>query len=211
MRRSRDEGLVKRIKEIQKKVHNRYGSPRITHELARAGYHVGHNHVARLLREHHLGRRVRKRYRSTTKSDHTLPVAKNLLNREFQAPAANRAWCSDISYIATAEGWRYRCVVIDLYSRTVIGWAMNRRMKATLVVQALIMALLRRRWPRKVHLPLRSRLPVRKRSGPREAHSTRTAAKHEPKRGLLGQRSERIGFQHVENRALRASRLHDAR
>ena len=114
LRRSRDEGLVECIKEIQKKVHNRYGSPRITHELARAGYHVGHNHVARLMREHHLGRRVRRRYRSTTKSNHNLPLAKNLVNREFRVEAANRVWVSDITYVSTAEGWLYLCVVIDL-------------------------------------------------------------------------------------------------
>ncbi len=150
LRRSRDEGLVERIREIQEKVHYRYGSPRMSQELARAGYRVGHNHVARLMREHQLGRRLRRRYRSTTRSDHNLPVAKNLVNREFRVEASNRVWVSDITYVSTAEGWLYLCVVIDLYSRKVIGWAMSRRMKAALVVQALIMALMRRGWPREV-------------------------------------------------------------
>ena len=150
LRQSRDKELVERIKEVQKKVHSRYGSPRISQELARAGYQVGHNHVARLMREHDLGRRARRRYRCTTKSDHNLPVAKNLVNREFRVEAANRVWVSDITYVSTAQGWLYLCVVIDLYSRKVIGWAMSCRMKATLVVQALIMALMRRGWPREV-------------------------------------------------------------
>ena len=149
-RRSRDEGLVERIREIQEKVKHRYGSPRMTRELARAGYRVGHNRVARLMREHRLGRCTRKRYRSTTRSNHNLPVAKNLVNREFRAEARNRVWVSDITYLSTAEGWLYLCVVIDLHSRKVIGWAMSRRMKARLVVQALIMALMRRGWPREV-------------------------------------------------------------
>jgi len=142
--------LVELIKAMQKRVRYRYGSPRITRQLAREGVRVGHNRVARILRAHGLGRRARKRFRSTTNSEHKLPVAKNLLNRQFEVAQPNRVWTSDISYIATAEGWLYLCVVIDLFSRKVIGWAMSRRMKAKLVVQALLMALMRRRWPRAV-------------------------------------------------------------
>lgn len=142
--------LVELIKAIQKRARYRYGSPRITSQLAREGFQVGHNRVARVVREHRLGRRRRKRFRSTTNSAHKLPVAKNLVNRHFEVAKPNRVWSSDITYIATAEGWLYLCVVIDLYSRKVIGWAMSRRMKAKLVVQALLMALMRRRWPRGV-------------------------------------------------------------
>jgi len=142
-----DEELVKRIKKIQKRVKYRYGSPRMTKALAGEGHHVGHNRVARLMREHDLGRRPRKRYRSTTKSDHTRPVAENVLNRQFNVAGANQVWSSDITYIATAEGWLYLCVVIDLYSRKVIGWAMGRTMQAALVVKALMMAIMRRGGP----------------------------------------------------------------
>lgn len=149
-RRGVDQQIANRITEIQNQVKYRYGSPRMTRELAREGCRVGHNHVARLMREHRLGRRTRKRYRSTTNSAHKLPVAKNLLNRVFSVEAPNRVWVSDISYIATAEGWLYLCVVIDLYSRKVVGWSMSRTMKAALVVQALLMAMMRRGWPRGV-------------------------------------------------------------
>ena len=149
-RRRREALLVELIKAMQKRVRYRYGSPRIARQLAREGWPVGHNRVARVLREHRLGRRRRKRFRSTTDSAHKLPVAKNLLNRQFEVAQPNRVWSSDITYIATAEGWLYLCVVIDLFSRKVIGWAMSRRMKAKLVVQALLMALMRRRWPRGV-------------------------------------------------------------
>jgi putative transposase len=146
-RASEDERLVERIKEIQERVKHRYGSPRITEALGRAGCSVGHNRVARLMREHELGRRPRKRYRSTTNSAHSHPVAENLVNREFEVPEMNRVWSSDITYVATAEGWLYLCVVIDLYSRKVVGWAMKATMQAGLVVEALRMALMRRRWP----------------------------------------------------------------
>jgi putative transposase len=142
-----DERLVASIEAIQEQVKHRYGSPRITEALARAGSSVGHNRVARLMREHDLGRRPRKRYRSTTNSAHTHPVAENVVNREFEVPEMNRVWSSDITYLATAEGWLYLCVVIDLYSRKVIGWAMKATMQAELVVDALMMALMRRRWP----------------------------------------------------------------
>ena len=145
-----DEELAGRIRRIQKRVHYRYGSPRMTKELAREGYRVGHNHVARLLREHDLGRRPRKRYRSTTDSAHSHPVAENVINREFEVAEVNRVWSSDITYIATAEGWLYLCVVIDLYSRRVVGWAMERTIAATLVTTALMMAIMRRGRPRGV-------------------------------------------------------------
>jgi putative transposase len=145
-----DEELVERIKKIQKRVKYRYGSPRITHALAREGHRVGHNRVARLIREHDLGRRPRKGYRSTTKSEHKRPVAENVVNRQFAVSGPNRVWSSDITYIATAEGWLYLCVVIDLYSRRVIGWAMRRTMEANLVVTALIMAIVRRGEPQGV-------------------------------------------------------------
>jgi len=119
-RASSDEELVKRIEKIQKRVKYRYGSPRMSKQLAREGHHVGHNRVARLMRDHDLGRRPRKRYRSTTNSDHKRPVAENVVNRQFEVAEVNRVWSSDITYLATAEGWLYLCVVIDLYSRKVI-------------------------------------------------------------------------------------------
>lgn len=144
--RSREEErLLDEITAIQEESKYRYGSPRVMEALARRGYRVGHNRVARLMRENGLGARRRRRSRSTTDSNHGLPVAENLLNREFDVAQTNRVWVSDLSYIATAEGWLYLCVVIDLYSRKVVGWSMSRRMKTDLVLQAFMMACMRRK------------------------------------------------------------------
>lgn len=142
------EELVQRIAGIQQEVKYRYGSPRVTRELRRRGVRVGHNRVARLMRQEGLEARRRKRFRSTTNSKHSLPIAENLVNRAFQVAEANRVWVSDISYIPTAEGWLYLCTVLDLHSRKVVGWSMGARMTSELVVQALIMAVLVRRPPK---------------------------------------------------------------
>jgi len=147
VRERMDEELLKQISEIQKIVKYRYGSPRATEELIRRGYRVGRNRIARLMRENNLGRRPKKRFRSTTDSDHSLKIAENLLNREFDVSNPNKAWVSDITYLLTAEGWMYLCVVMDLYSRKIIGWAMSNRMKTDLVIQAVMMALPTRKPP----------------------------------------------------------------
>jgi putative transposase len=142
-----NEQLVDEIKQIQEGVKYRYGSPRVTEELRRRGYRVGRNRVARLMRESKLGRRVKKRFRSTTDSKHGLPVAENLLQRKFTVTGPNVVWASDLSYVSTVEGWLYLCVILDLYSRKVIGWAMGRRMTSDLMIQAFIMACMRRKPP----------------------------------------------------------------
>jgi putative transposase len=148
-RRAREaEQLVQRIREIQREVKYRYGSPRITHELRRRGVRAGHNRVAALMHQQGLGARRRRRFRSTTDSRHSLPVAENLLNRDFQVSVPNKVWVSDISYVPTAEGWLYLCTILDLHSRKVVGWSMSERIKTDLVVQALIMAVLGRRPPK---------------------------------------------------------------
>jgi len=146
--RARDEQqLVREITTIQEQVKYRYGSPRVREGLKRRGFGVGKNRVARLMREYRLGRRLKKRYRSTTDSKHGHAVAENLVQREFDVAAANRIWASDLSYVATAEGWMYVCVVLDLYSRKIIGWAMGNRMRANLMIQALLMACVHRNPP----------------------------------------------------------------
>jgi putative transposase len=119
----------------------------MTRELRRGGRRVGHNRVARLMREGQLGARPRKAYRVTAKSNHGHPVAENLLQRQFSVPMANRVWVSDITYIASAEGWMYLCVVLDLYSRRGVGWSMGRSLGLKLAVNALLMGLLHRRPP----------------------------------------------------------------
>jgi transposase InsO family protein len=124
-----------------------YGSPRVLMDLRDDGWRVSRKRVARLMRQAGLvGRRPRRR-RSLTDSAHGLPVAPNLLNREFSADEPNQKWVGDITYIPTAEGWLYLAVVLDLYSRKVVGWAMSSQVDADLAVASLHMALTHRRPP----------------------------------------------------------------
>jgi len=108
----------------------RAGAPRITKQLRQEGQPVGKNRVARLMRTEQLRAKAARKYKATTNSNHSLPVAPNLLEQDFSADASNRKWVSDITYVATDEGWLYLAVVLDLYSRLVVGWAMSERMTA---------------------------------------------------------------------------------
>jgi len=146
--RRRQRELVSEIRQIQKQVHYRYGSPRVQKELQRRGRRVGHNQVARLMSHERLGARPRKRFRVTTRSSEKAVPAENVLERRFEVAAANQVWVSDITYIATGEGWLYLCVVLDLFSRRVVGWSMGRGLGTELVLRALRMAILYRRPPR---------------------------------------------------------------
>ena len=125
----------------------RVPAPRITQHLRNEGQTVGKNRVARVMRAEQLRAKAARKYKATTNSNHNLPVAPNLLEQDFTAPAANQKWVSDITYLWTDEGWLYLAVVLDLYSRLVVGWAMAERMTAGLVCEALTMALWRRKWP----------------------------------------------------------------
>lgn len=140
--------LIKKIESIQKKHRYTYGSPRVTKALRKKGYIVGKNRIARLMKGNNLGRRIKKRFKSTTNSDHKKSIAKNLLNRDFYTSKPNLVWVSDLTYISTAEGWLYLCVIIDLYSRKIVGWSMDSRMKADLVIQAYLMAYIKRKPPK---------------------------------------------------------------
>ena len=125
----------------------RAGAPRIAQHLRDEGQKVGKNRVARVMRTEQLRAKAARKYKATTHSNHSLPVAPNLLEQDFTATAPNQKWVSDITYIATDEGWLYLAVVLDLYSRLVVGWAMAERMTAKLVCDALHMALWRRKRP----------------------------------------------------------------
>jgi transposase InsO family protein len=140
--------LTEQIREIQRQMHHRYGTPRVTRELSRRGRAVGHNRVARILREKGLGARPKRRFRVTTKSAEGPTVAANELDRHFSAATVNQKWVSDITYVATAEGWLYLCVMLDLYSRRVVGWSMGTSLATELVMTAFMMAVMRRRPPR---------------------------------------------------------------
>jgi transposase InsO family protein len=133
--------LVDDIKRIFDDEKERSGSPRITKLLQEEGKSVGRHRVARIMRNNNWRAKAAKKYKATTNSNHTLPVAPNLLNQNFNADAPDQKWVSDITYIWTDEGWLYLAVVLELYSRRVIGWAISERMTATLVCDALMMAL----------------------------------------------------------------------
>ena len=139
--------LIEAIGRIQKRVKYRYGSPRVTAELRREGMAVGHNRVARLMSENGLQAKTKKRFRRTTKAAESRPPAENLLNRNFTVSRTNTVWVSDITYCATAEGWVYLAVVLDLCSRRVVGWSMSSRLTTDLVLRALWMAVLTRNPP----------------------------------------------------------------
>lgn len=128
----------------------KYGSPRITQDLKCEDIDCSENRVARRMKIMELKAKGRRKYKATTDSGHQMPVFANVLDRDFTATAPNQKYVSDITYIWTQEGWLYLCVFIDLYSRSIIGWSMNKSMNKDLVCNALIMALWRRGFPRGV-------------------------------------------------------------
>jgi putative transposase len=133
------------VKEIAEKSDYSFGSRRMRNALNALGYPVGRRKTRSLMKEACVIVRYRKKYKVTTNSKHTKPVFDNVLNREFSPAAPDRAYVSDITYLYTQEGWLYLAVVIDLFSRKVVGWSMSSRMKTGLVCDALKMAL----WQRK--------------------------------------------------------------
>lgn len=139
--------LLTHMHTIHREVHETYGSPRMHAELEARGLSCNVKRVARLMRLHHLRARHKRKYRVTTRVNPKLPVAPNQLAQQFQASAPNEKWVSDITYVWTREGWLYLAVVMDLYSRRIIGWALAQTQDTTLVVAALHMAIGRRQPP----------------------------------------------------------------
>jgi len=133
--------LVERIKQIWREARGVYGSPRITAELHAQGFDCGENRIARLMRENGIKARRRKKFKITTKSDHNLLCAQDLVGRDFSASGINELWLSDITYIWTWEGWLYLAAVMDVYNREIIGWALHDRLNKDFVVHALMKAL----------------------------------------------------------------------
>jgi transposase InsO family protein len=124
-----------------------YGSPRVQAELRARGHGPSRKRVARLMRQQGLAARRRRRFRVTTDSNHARPVATNVVARQFTTAAPNATWVTDITYIWTGEGWVYLAVILDLFSRLVVGWALSARITQDLALEALGMALARRRPP----------------------------------------------------------------
>jgi transposase InsO family protein len=143
-RKRDDEQLVSRIEDAYHENRGVYGSPRIHAELKGQGIHCGRKRIARLMRELNLSARKKRRQAKKTDSNHNSPIAPNLLGRDFTADAPNKKWMTDMTFIATSEGWLYLAGVIDAYSRRLVGWAMGQEHDAELVKQALHMALIQR-------------------------------------------------------------------
>lgn len=131
---------MSKVRQINGETRGAYGSRRTSERLRSQGHDVGRYRARSLMKKASVSVKHRKKFRITTDSKHNLPVAPNLLNRNFQVDRPDTMWCSDITYLWTMEGWLYLAVVIDLYSRKVVGWAMNSHMKASLATEALMMA-----------------------------------------------------------------------
>ena len=147
-RRTKEDRLLLIEIEISHKASDRtYGSPRVHQDMQGKGVRCGVNRVARLMRERRIRAKQARRYKVTTNSDHSHPVAANLLDRQFDVAEPDRVWTADITYIWTRAGWLYLAVILDLFSRRVVGWAMSNRIDCQLTLTALRMALWRRRPP----------------------------------------------------------------
>jgi transposase InsO family protein len=144
-KRLTDSQMLAVIRAIHAELRGAYGSPRMVRELRRRGFAAAKERVERLMRENGIRARHKRRYKVTTDSKHGLPVAENLLERNFTPAAPNQVWTSDITYLWTDEGWLYLAIVLDLFNREVIGWSMKPRMTTDIVIDALTMAWFRRR------------------------------------------------------------------
>ena len=146
-REAADLKLLRIIEDIHRSSRRNYGSPRVLAQLKGLGFKVSKSRVERLMKENGIRAKTKKKFRVTTDSKHKLAVAPNILERDFSPKRMNQAWVGDITYVWTREGWLFLAVLIDLYSRQVVGWSMSERMKKELTLNALNMALRRRRPP----------------------------------------------------------------
>lgn len=140
-REEENETLKFKVAQIYWQSRGTYGSPRIYKQLKKEGIICNKKRVERLMKVLGLKAIQKRKFKVTTNSNHNLPIKDNILNREFDVSQKNKVWVSDITYIPTQEGWLYLAVIIDLYSRKVVGWSMDSTMKKNLVINALNMAL----------------------------------------------------------------------
>ena len=158
-----NEVLTQKIQQVWQRSRKTYGSLRLHKQLNEDGVKCGKHRVARLMRTSGLNARAGRVYKPhTTDSTHALPIAANVLNQDFSASAPNQKWVSDITFIATQEGWLYLAVVMDLFSRMIVGWAMSEHYDAKLVMAALHMA--------QLHRHAQPGLLVHSESGPPRGH-----------------------------------------
>ncbi|NMB83458.1 MAG: IS3 family transposase [Ignavibacteria bacterium] len=144
-RAKENKGLLEKIREVFRESKERYGSPRITAELKRSGISCNKKRIARLMSKYGIAAKMFRKYRNTTNSNHDKEKSENILGGEFNRQRANEVWTGDITYISTEEGWLYLAAVIDIYSRKVIGWQLDKHMGSDLAEKALKNALLDRR------------------------------------------------------------------
>ncbi len=144
-RRISNDALLSNIKAIHAEVKGEYGWPKIWKALLAKDVRVGKERVRKLMQQHGIRARGKRKFVVTTDSKHNLPIAPNLLQRNFTVAAPNQVWTSDITYIATSEGWLYLVAVIDLFNRQIVGWSMQPHMQTSLVTDALCMAWFRRK------------------------------------------------------------------
>jgi putative transposase len=147
LRAKENESLLKKIRRIHQESLQTYGSPRIRLALRQEGIRCTRKRIARLMRENGIVSKTKKRFKLTTHSSHSRPVAPNLINRDFTAPVPDKVWTSDITFIRTRQGWLYLAVFLDVYSRRIVGWAMKSRMTDQLVIDALKQAFRHRKAP----------------------------------------------------------------
>jgi transposase InsO family protein len=135
-----DAALLAHMRAIHEQVRGAYGSPRMWRALKAKGIAVSRERVERLMREHGIVARGKRKFKATTDSRHNLPTAPNVLDRQFTPQAPNERWAGDITYLDTGEGWLYLAIVVDLFSRRIIGWSFGERISRQLVIDALSMA-----------------------------------------------------------------------
>ena len=143
-RSAQNEQLVKHIESIHNQSRQTYGSPRVHDELQDMGIACSENRVARLMRQHGIAVEKKRKFIRTTDSNHSLPVAPNQLNQQFEVDRPDAVWTADITYIWTGQGWLYLAIILDLFSRRITGWSMAPSLERMLVVDALQMAVMAR-------------------------------------------------------------------
>lgn len=144
-REQENQKLIEKIRETHKASRGCYGSIRVFRKLKKDGRRCGKNRVARLMRKEGIKSKRRRKFRATTNSRHSFPVAPNLLERNFDVDAPNKVWASDITYIPTDEGWLYLATVMDLSSKRIVGWSMDNQITRKLAIDALEMAIHQRK------------------------------------------------------------------
>ena len=201
--------LLSAIRVIHRESRETYGSPSIWDALLKQGHGVGEHRVARLMRHDGIRAKTVKKWRATTQSQHRFPVAANTLNRQFTVESPNRVWAGDLTYVWTTEGWLYLAVILDLYSRPVIGWAMGHRLTVDLAEQGPHHGAGEPNTQGRAPAPLGSRQSVCRHALPASARRARHHHQHEPHRQLLGQRLCRKLLRDTQARARVPSALRD--